>query len=183
MVGGEGDDRGWDGWMASLTQWTWVRASSGSWWWTGKPDPSPWGRKESDVTECLNWTERQEITVICPSQEDPLVKGMATHSSIVAWRILWTEEPGRLQSIASQSRVWLERVSMHSRSKDKRSLSLWPPLQRRPLEFCLPPVPWNLGQKSHSIGNANAGSTFKNLFLHPNFCLLAWHGADAFTGS
>ena len=36
-AGGEGDDRGWDGWMASLTQWTWVRASSGSWWWTGRP--------------------------------------------------------------------------------------------------------------------------------------------------
>ena len=31
-----GDDRGWDGWMASLTWWTWVWASSGSWWWTGK---------------------------------------------------------------------------------------------------------------------------------------------------
>ena len=36
-MGGKGDDRGWDGWMASLTQWTWVRVSSGSWWWTGKP--------------------------------------------------------------------------------------------------------------------------------------------------
>ena len=36
-VGGEGDDRGWDGWMASPTQWTWVWASSRSWWWTGKP--------------------------------------------------------------------------------------------------------------------------------------------------
>ena len=36
-VGGEGDDRGWDGWMPSLTQWTWVWVSSGSWWWTGKP--------------------------------------------------------------------------------------------------------------------------------------------------
>ena len=34
---GEGDDRGWDGWMASLTQWTWIWASSGSWWRTGKP--------------------------------------------------------------------------------------------------------------------------------------------------
>ena len=32
-----GDDRGWDGWMASLTRWTWVWASSRSWWWTGKP--------------------------------------------------------------------------------------------------------------------------------------------------
>ena len=36
-AGGKGDDRGWDGWMASLTQWTWVWASSGSWWWTGMP--------------------------------------------------------------------------------------------------------------------------------------------------
>ena len=36
-VGREGDNRGWDGWMASLTQWTWVWVSSGSWWWTGRP--------------------------------------------------------------------------------------------------------------------------------------------------
>ena len=34
---GEGDDRGWDGWMASLTQWTWVWVNSGSWWWIGRP--------------------------------------------------------------------------------------------------------------------------------------------------
>ena len=36
-AGGEGDDRGWDGWMASLTRWIWVWASSTSWWRTGKP--------------------------------------------------------------------------------------------------------------------------------------------------
>ena len=36
-VGGEGNDRGWDGWMASPTQWVWIWAGSGSWWWTGKP--------------------------------------------------------------------------------------------------------------------------------------------------
>ena len=35
-AGGEGDDRGWDGWMASLTRWTWVWVNSGSWWWTGR---------------------------------------------------------------------------------------------------------------------------------------------------
>ena len=34
---GEGDNRGWDGWMASLTQWTWVWVNSRSWWWTGRP--------------------------------------------------------------------------------------------------------------------------------------------------
>ena len=36
-AGGEGDDRGWDGWMASLTQWTWVCVTSGCCWWTEKP--------------------------------------------------------------------------------------------------------------------------------------------------
>ena len=36
-AGGEGDDRGWDGWMASPTQWTWVYVDSRSWWWTGTP--------------------------------------------------------------------------------------------------------------------------------------------------
>ena len=51
------DDRGWDGWMASPTRWTWVWASSQSWRWTGRPGCcSPWGRKESDTTERLNWT-------------------------------------------------------------------------------------------------------------------------------
>ena len=36
-AGGEGDDRGWDGWITSPTQWTWVWVDSGSWWWTGRP--------------------------------------------------------------------------------------------------------------------------------------------------
>ena len=36
-AGGEGDDRGWNGWMASPTRWTWVWVNSGSWWWTGSP--------------------------------------------------------------------------------------------------------------------------------------------------
>ena len=36
-AGGEGDDRRWDGWMESLTRWTWVWVNSRSWWWTGRP--------------------------------------------------------------------------------------------------------------------------------------------------
>ena len=36
-AGGEGDDRGWDGWMASRTRWTWVWVNSRRWWWTGRP--------------------------------------------------------------------------------------------------------------------------------------------------
>ena len=44
----------------------------------------------------------QETQVRFLGQEDPLEEEMATHSSILAWRILWTEEPGRLQSMGSQ---------------------------------------------------------------------------------
>jgi len=58
-AGGEGDDRGWDGWMASQTWWTWVWVNSRSWWWAGRPGVlcDSWGHKESDTTERLNWTE------------------------------------------------------------------------------------------------------------------------------
>ena len=55
-AGREGDNRGWDSWMASPTCWTWVWANSGSWWWTGKPACCDlWGRKELDTIEWLNW--------------------------------------------------------------------------------------------------------------------------------
>ena len=53
-----------------------------------------------------NLPARQETWVRSLDWEDPLEDGMATHSSILAWRIPWTEEPGGLQSIASQS--WTE---------------------------------------------------------------------------
>ena len=60
-VGGEGDDRGWDGWMASPTQWTWVWVSSGNWWWTGKPgvlQSMGFQRIGHDWASELNWTCR-----------------------------------------------------------------------------------------------------------------------------
>ena len=59
-VGGEGDDRGWDVWMASLTQWTWVWTSSRSWWWTDKPgvlQSVGLQRVRQDWATELNWTE------------------------------------------------------------------------------------------------------------------------------
>ena len=57
-AGGEGDGRGWDGWIASPTWWTWVWASTGSWWWTGELGVCcPWCCMESDTTEWLYWTE------------------------------------------------------------------------------------------------------------------------------
>jgi hypothetical protein len=67
-VGREGDDRGWDGWMASLTQWIWIWASSRSWWWTGKPGAlqSMGLLRVRHDTEQLNWTERK--WALCLSQ-------------------------------------------------------------------------------------------------------------------
>jgi len=59
-AGGEGDDRGWDGWMASLTRYTWVWVNSGSWWWTGRPGVLRFMGSQrvghNWATE-LNWTE------------------------------------------------------------------------------------------------------------------------------
>ena len=58
----------------------------------------------------------QETQVQSLDQEDPLGKGMATHSSILAWEIPWTEEPGRLQSMGSQ-RVRHNRETEHSTAR------------------------------------------------------------------
>ena len=55
---------------------------------------------------------RQETQVRSLRHEDPLEKGMAAHSSILAWRIPWTEEPGRLQSMGSQKSDMTERLTL-----------------------------------------------------------------------
>ena len=61
---GEGDDRGWDGWMASPSQWTWVWVSSGSWWWTGRPvELQAMGSQRVSHDEGLNWTELNHWTL------------------------------------------------------------------------------------------------------------------------
>ena len=90
---GEGDDRGWDGWMASLTQWTWVWVNSGSWWWTGRPGVlqsmgsqrvgQDWVTElnwESDRASLIlqlvkNWPSMRETWIRSLSWEDPLKKG------------------------------------------------------------------------------------------------------------
>ena len=114
-AGGEGDDRGWDGWMASLTRWTWVSVNSGSWWWTGRPGMLRFmglQRVGHDWVTELNWTKsiwgfrggsvgkgppaKQEMQVRSLGREDLLEKEMAAHCSILVWEIPWTEESGGL---------------------------------------------------------------------------------------
>ena len=62
-AGGEGDDRRWDGWMASPTRWTWVWVNSWSWWWTGRPGMLQFMRSQRVrhdwVTE-LNWIYKSQ---------------------------------------------------------------------------------------------------------------------------
>ena len=82
---GEGDDRGWDGWMASLTRWTRVCMNSGSWWWTGRPRVlwfmgsqrvgHDWANKLSWTV--MNWATRENcFFVTAPSH---------------MWRLKWME--------------------------------------------------------------------------------------------
>ena len=68
-VGGAGDDRGWDSWMASLTQWTWVWVNSRSWWWTQKPgmlQSMGSQRVKRDWATELNWTELNSLPPTFP---------------------------------------------------------------------------------------------------------------------
>ena len=66
---GEGDDRGWDGWRASLTWWTWVWVNSGSWWWTGRPGVL-WfmglQRVGHDWATELNWLNFKSLALMAP---------------------------------------------------------------------------------------------------------------------
>ena len=71
-AGGEGDDRGWDGWMGSSTLWTWVWLDSGSWWWTGRPGVLRFmgsQRVEHDWATELNWTVS---LYVCSTVDSPV---------------------------------------------------------------------------------------------------------------
>ena len=74
-AGGEGDDRGWDGWMASLTQWTWVWVSSGSWWWTGKPGVllSMGSQSQTQLSDWTDLTELKYILSVLAAQSCPIL--------------------------------------------------------------------------------------------------------------
>ena len=101
----EGGNRGWAGWMTSSTQWTWVWANSWRQW--GFPGGSVVKNPPVNAGDT-------EIRALSLGQEDHLEEEVATHSSILAWKILWTEEPGRLQSMWLQSQTWLSNWMQHS---------------------------------------------------------------------
>ena len=100
------------------------------------------------ICECLRWqrgeesTAKQEAWVGSLGGEDPLEKGMATHSSILAWEIPWTEEPGRLQSRGSQ-KSWTRLGSLkNNKGKDWDNPKLNPvPLELKTLATLYQAVP------------------------------------------
>ena len=91
-AGGEGDDRGWDGWMASLTRWTWVWVNSRRWWWTGRPGVL-WfmgsQRVRHDWATELNWAELWTWLDLCDyhKQWTSLQMISASHSHPQAWSL------------------------------------------------------------------------------------------------
>ena len=108
LSAGGGGIRGWDGWMTSLTPWTWVWVNSRSWWWTGRPGVL-WfmvlQRVRHDWETELNWTECSTFTegegddrrwddwMASPTQW--------TWVSVNPGSWWWTGRPGMLQSMGS----------------------------------------------------------------------------------
>ena len=95
-----GGYRGWDGWMVSPIQWTWVWVNSRSWWWTKRPSCcGSWGRKEWDMTEQLNWTDEVKFLWgyiwkhICAKESRAisieLIYFSLTHDVGSTWKGLW----------------------------------------------------------------------------------------------
>ena len=102
-AGGEGDDRGWDGWMASLIQWTWVWVNSRSWWWTGRPGVLRFmgsQRAGHNWTTELNWTE---------------LKGLCREYFSTKWN---------QRSLESQWASWLSEPSLDSLWPSSRDITL-----------------------------------------------------------
>ena len=105
LKAGEGGDiRGWHVWMASLTQWTWVRASFRRWWRTGKP-----GMMQSMGSQRVGLNNKTKVVKNLPANAGDTGSilgsgrfpgvGNSTYSSILTWKIPWTEEPGRLHTV------------------------------------------------------------------------------------
>ena len=88
-AGGEGGDRGWDGWMASPIQWTWVWVNSGCWWWTGWPGVLHFmglQRVGHDWVTELNWTDMSCRILVPWRRIEPLPLALEAWS-LNKWRI------------------------------------------------------------------------------------------------
>ena len=93
LKAGEGENRGWDGWMSSLTLWTWVWASSGSCDLQGTlACCSPWCCKELDRTKEMNWPEMKSLQW-CPTLCDYILPRSSVHVFLQARILEWMAMP------------------------------------------------------------------------------------------
>ena len=91
---GEGDDRGWDGWMVSPTQWTWVWVNSGSWWWTGKPLVLQFmglQRVRHDWVTELKWTDKL-------SRKETLLWRRREQRNLTVFTMMWGRGKKKISS-------------------------------------------------------------------------------------
>ena len=119
-AGGKGDDRWWDGWMASPTQWTWVWVKSGSWWWTGRPGVlrfmgsqrvlHNWAT-ELKWTDSLHWAPGTNIIIQCHTS---ITSQLKTKQCVICyivfflpWQLLKHEAAPKATSILSETDIEL----------------------------------------------------------------------------
>ena len=103
-AGGEGDNRGWDGWMSSQTRWTWVWVNTGGWWWTGRPGVlrfMGWQRVRHDwATELTDWP-------ICRFVVTSSFQGKGSMSILSIWQMFFTSP-----SDLVQTETWISHTSL-----------------------------------------------------------------------
>ena len=141
-AGGGGDNRGWNGWMALLTLWTWVCINSRSWWWTGRPGMLQFTgsqRVRHDWATELNWIELNVPITVTNNHCHPQPQNERESSS---WQFHWPVSLWHPQILefggvwASQKTLELRQFSLWS------SHSLWsdskktPPDHHRALGAC-----------------------------------------------
>ena len=114
-AGGEGDDRGWDGWMASQTRWTWVWVNSGSWWWTRRPGMLRFmgsQRVGPDWAAELNWRKiqihkvKKEIEVVRSFHTDYHHQSSSSHycwACISLINTQWGREQDKLDASTAEA--------------------------------------------------------------------------------
>ena len=131
-AGGEGDDRGWDDWMASPTQWTWVWVNSGSWWWTGRPGVLQFmgsQRVRHDWATELNWSLYTYYVLGSPKVKYKLNNYFLTLLSFLSYKnsgvhFLFTLISIRLRAGHTQL-IMSRKAHLHNHPVTNYSINIW----------------------------------------------------------